>query len=230
MGVDVNIFLEPHAKTEQIFKVIFKVLGGDFEQKYFQGYHIGEFHKPSSINNKWYLEPIMNSDTKIELKDPTYFKLSFKSCSGQHLTCLIHLDCEEGHIPICKALMPQSNAIWCAIGKRLVDFFGGKLQYCDDKNENNPMNYYLVTNPKFPSRKIDDDSNERFYQFINLLHQETVLNAQEINSMKEHCSQFTEEDKNMIFFLEKFVPAQELNKELNINDNAEKPNKKKLKV
>jgi hypothetical protein len=128
--------------------------------------------------------------------------------------------------------MPQSSAIWCAIGKRLVDFFGGRLEYCDDKNTDDPKNYYLPKKPKFPAVKLNEDRNKRFYKYYELLNNETVLAPQEINSMKEHCFQFTYTDQEMVLFLEKYLPIIELNKELSeeLSNNNNNNKNKKLKV
>lgn len=229
MGIDVNIYLNPHAKIEQIFEVMLKAFGGEMVQKQFTGEKEPNFDNPPNINNRWYLTPVKNNDNKIELVDPTYFRFHFKSCSNEIFSSLVHLDCEEGHIPTSKALMPQSTATWCAIGKKLVDFFGGKLQYRDDTNEDNPENFYLVNKPKFPARKVGEDSNTRFYKYYNLLHNETVLTTEEINNMAKHCSHFSDTDKRMILFLEKYWAAQELTQELK-NQPYEKITRKTLKV
>lgn len=232
MGVDVNIYLEPHAKTEQIFEVMLKILGSEFEQKVFNGDKQPDFEQNPSLENKWYLVPVVNPDNKIELKNHSYFDFSFKSCNGEHFSCLIHLDCDEGHISVCKALMPPSTATWCAIGKKLVDFFGGKLVYSDSKDEDDPKNYYLVKKGKFLPRKKNDDPNERFYLYYELLNNVNTVTAHEIKYMSTHSAYFNDRDKNMIFFLEKLEAAQELSKELNKQPFEEKSqkNKKTLKV
>lgn len=214
MGIDVNIYLEPHAKTEQVFEVILKLFGNEFEKKVFQNDKEPDFDSKPSITNKWYFEPVKNSDNQIELSDHSYFRFTFTSCIGEKFSHLIHLDCDEGHIPISKALMPHSTATWCAIGKRLVDFFGGKLVYSDSSDDEDPDNYYLVTEPKFPPRKKDDDPNERFYKYYELLYSERIITAEEINNMKERCAYVTETDEHMISYLEKFVPALELSQAL----------------
>jgi hypothetical protein len=234
MGVDVNIYLEPHAKTEQIFEVLLKLFGNDFEPQVFDREPTPDYDNNPSLENRWYIEPIKNAVNQIELSDPTYFRFTFTSCIGEIFSHLVHLDCDEGHIPVSKALMPHSTATWCAIGKRLVDFFGGKLVYSDSTDDDDPKNYYLVTNPKFPAKTKNEDPNERFYKYYSLLHNEKTITAQEINSMKEHCAYFTDTDEHMISFLEKFVPAQELSKELskelNKKSDTKKTKQKTLKV
>ena len=234
MGIDVSIYLEPHAKTEQVFEVILKLFGNEFEQQIFSGDKKPDFNQNPSLTNKWYLEPKKNSLNEIELSDHSYFRFNFTSCIGENFSTLLHLDCDEGHLPTSKALMPRSTAIWCAVGKRLVDFFGGKLVYSDSTDEDDPINYYLVTNPKFPAKQKDEDSNERFYKYYTLLHNERVITSQEILNMKEYCAYFTETDEHMISFLEKFVPAlelsQELNKELKNESDSNITTRKILKV
>jgi hypothetical protein len=69
---------------------------------------------------------------------PHMLHLDFKAPQGQTLVdgmawhyCSFHYEYERSDG---RLLMPRSNAFWVAIGKRLVDFFGGTVDYndCDD--------------------------------------------------------------------------------------------------
>jgi hypothetical protein len=225
MGAKVEIFLEPHAKTEKIFEVILKITGHDFKKYYFDDDAPPNFEQKSSNKNSWYLKPIETSDNKIEMEEPSWFICEFKDIAKNRLNFSIHTDSDDGHIPLCKALYPQSTAMWCAIGKRLVDFFGGQVIYSDYRNVDDPSNCYLVKHGKFSKKKKSQDSDDRWHLYYNMLNEEPILTSKEIKDMQPFSSLFSEKDKILISHLEKYEEMKELEKELN-----EQPLQTKIKI
>ncbi len=219
MGVSCNIYLEPHAKTEQIFEVLLKVLGNEFEYTFFdrdnKKKQKPDTTKPCDNNNSWYLKPKENPNNRIELKEHDYFTFIFEDVAKNQFYFNIHLDSEDGHLPFCKNMSPSSIATYCAVGKRLVDFFGGRLNYSDSDDLDDPKNYYQVDKPKFPPRTMKEEINERWHLYYNLLNDETILTVKEINYMVEKAAYFPDRDKNLIAYLEKYEQMKELDSELN---------------
>lgn len=215
MGTSVNIYLEPHAQTEKIFEVILKILGHDFDFDHFISGSIPDYSLPSENKNSWYLTPKENHFNKIDMETPSWFIFNFNDLAGNRINIHIHTDSEDGHLPICKSLIMNSSATWCAIGKRLVDFFGGKMIYSDGKDMEDENNCYLVENPKFPIRTMGVHSDIRWHLYYNLLNNEKTLTAQEIKDMQGYSSYFSDKDKILISYLEKYEQMKELTVELN---------------
>ena len=234
MGVSCNIYLEPHAKTEQIFEVILKVLGNEFEHTFFdrdsKKNKQPDFTKPCDNNNSWYLRAKENPNNRIELKDVDYFQFIFEDIAKNQFYFNIHLDSEDGHLPFCKNISPNSMATYCAVGKRLVDFFGGKLNYSDCDDLDDPKNYYLVDKPKFPARTMKEEINERWHLYYNLLNEEPILTVKEIKEMTEKSAYDTERDKQLISYLEKYEQVKELENELSSKSDDTKTKKVVSKV
>jgi hypothetical protein len=217
MGTSVNIYLEPHAKTEKIFEVILKILGHDFNFDHFISGANPDYNIPSGDKNSWYLTPKENPDNKIDMETVSWFICYFKDLAGNRINTHIHTDSEDGHLPICKSLIMDSSATWCAIGKRLVDFFGGRMMYNDGRDMENEMNWYAVETPKFPARNVNsgEHSDIRWHLYYNLLHNEKTLTAQEIKDMQGYSSYFSDKDKSLVSYFEKYEQMLELKDELN---------------
>lgn len=213
MAAKIDLYLAPHAKVEKIFEVIKKIVGHEFEYDFFGSQP--DFNLPTGDNNSWFLTFKENPDNKVHLEEPSWFVLYFKDISGSRLDLSIHTDNEDGHLPICKLLNSQSSATWCAIGKRLVDFFGGKIIYNDYKDLEDPNNCYLVENPKYPAKISGESSDDRWHIYYNLLKDEGTLTSKEIKDMEKYSSMLTEKDKQLISYLEKFEQMIELKDELN---------------
>jgi hypothetical protein len=230
MGVDARIYLPPHAKSEQIFEIALKVLGNEFEKKYFDSRPVPDFEQPSSKKNSWYLKLIEDSDHILDPERVDYFNMQLKDCVGSIYQTLLHLECEDDDVyPICRLLSPTSTPIWAAIGERLVDFFGGKIIYSDSKDWEDPDNYYQVKEGKYPEKKPGQTSDERWYQYYNLLNSEPILSATEIKDIKGKTAYWNERENKLTFFLEKQEAFITLDKELKKKDHI-KTDTNKLKV
>lgn len=230
MGSNVNIYLPPHAKTEKILEVILKVLGNDFDHTQLNDKHKVDFNLPTNDNNSWFLESKIKTKDYFKMEDPSMFSCSFLDMAGNRLHTYLHTDSEDGHLPICKSLNPGSTAIWCVVGKRLVEFFGGQVIYndCGDLEDSN--NCYLVENPKYPAREIDKGGiNDRWHLYYNLLNNEPLLTVDELKEMKKFCA-YSKNDKDdkLITYLEKYEQMKELEGELNTQQTDNK--KKVMKV
>lgn len=229
MGIDARISLLPHARAENIYEVIIKILGNEFTQEYSQGKVKPDLNSPSQRGNSWYLRPVEDGKSKIEPTTIDYFVITTEDCAGSRYRVLIHLDSEDGAFPLSKQLLPPSTAVWCAVGKRLVDFFGGKIIFSDCSDFEDPNNYYQVKKGKYPPKKPTQDSDDRFYQYANALNSESLLTPKEIRDMETKSASWNEREDKLVYFLDKYKVAKELEKELKNKSSAESK-KNKLKV
>lgn len=231
MGIDVKIFLNQHAKAEHVFEVIQKIVGHDFNYKTFDSkknikYN---FNEPTSKENPWYYKPLKSDYNHIEIKNTDYFVFHFKDCVGSHYQSLFHFDIEDDDFDNGKLMGPRSCANWGAIGKRLVDFFGGKMMYADCQDPDDVKNWHIGKNPKYPPRKKGQDSDDRWYQYYNVLAKEPILTKDEILNMKDFCAAWVDRDEKLVEYLTKYEQAIELSN--NLKDKPQTKRKStKLKV
>lgn len=214
MGIDAKIYLEPHANPRKVFDVIQKVMGVEFKYSCFNQASF-DIKLPSSEDNSWHLKPVKN-DNSIENKDIDYLTFDFKDLCNSQYHCLYHLYLEDDEYAINneKCINPKSMAVWLAIGKRLVDFFGGKMLYADSLDYESKDSWYVNhKKTKFgPNKKQQEfDANRRWYQYHNALNSEQILTAKEIKDMIPLSGYGLDERTELLVgYLEKYEIAQEL--------------------
>ena len=82
-----------------------------------------------------------------------------------------------------RLLYPKANAFWIAVGRRLVDFFGGSIVYCDFDNK---VNY----SAKKPRRRNNPSDGDQWHAFqdemlvLNPLTQSELEAANELSAYK----------------------------------------------
>lgn len=234
MGVDTKIYIDRHARPDQIFKVMLKVVGQELNPVVFDD-RKADFKLPPSKDNSWHLDYTKSDDNQIEAKDISYFVMKFKDAVGSQYKCLIHLDVEDEYAGYRKLLNPGSTAVWHAIGKRLVDFFGGKMLYSDAEDYDDPNNWYVNEKAKYPERVEGQSSDDRWYQFYSALFNEPVLRPDELLEDKTMEPYLSDREKSLYAHLqywEKFqivkAQADELTENLEVNPDPVKKRTKKL--
>jgi hypothetical protein len=235
MGVDTKIILSPHAKAEQVLEVIQKIIGVEFEYHTFEKVK-PDFAKPSSKDNAWHCKPKESSDNYIKLEAVDYFTLHFKDCAGNQYYTLFHLDNEDYDTELSKLMGPRSTGVWCAIGKRLVDFFGGKMMYADCNDWDDPNNWYISKNsPKYPMKVKGQSGDDRWYQYYNALNNEPILDSKEILDMQSRTAYWSEREDTLVekleynkYILPKINLANELSETLPEQSEIQKPKKVKI--
>lgn len=127
MGVDCKIFLPANIRGDDVAKVVGLVAGVKPEKRYFDerrnsGYYC---HVPDVKFQVTTIPGIANIQLPCDQKlvdGETYhsvyyhFEYIHKGVNG-------------------RLLSPPSTAFWICVGKKLVDFFGGKVNYNDCKEE-----------------------------------------------------------------------------------------------
>lgn len=128
MGVDTRIYLSPGARVKEVAEVIGLAAGlpGRWEE---------------SGSTRWYAVPGVRVSSNSGL--PECCDIEWVDQNGEGRRVLYHFEA-GGHG--CKLLMPRSTPFWIAIGRRLVDFFGGWIDYqdCDeeDMDYRQPLQYH----------------------------------------------------------------------------------------
>jgi len=209
-----KIILSSHAEPEKVFEVICRIVGNEFG------------HKISLRENSWYHKSFISNKKNC-------FIFRFSDCAGNmYFTCFFS-NVKDNDFLNCNLLNPRSSAIWCAVGKRLVDFFGGKMIYADYIDQKDPKNLYICKDPiKYPPRLKGQPTDEYWYQYHIALINESILTAEEINNMKHFAAYWGKKEDNLVNYLENFIPKIELAEKLsgNLKQNYETKDKSKLKI
>jgi hypothetical protein len=229
MGSNTRIYLSNHAKTEDVFKVIQKIMGAEFTQSTSGGRSVNK-NKPASQTNPWVIKFKKNDSDTIKLSSPSYFQFYFIDPIGNTQSTLYFFEGMDSDYSYQqeKYMNPSSSPIWGVLGKRLVDFFGGKVLYNESTNSDDPNSWHFCDNPKFPKRTKPEEDDTRYFLFQNLLFNEKLITSYELEEMKHLTRYWNEEDSHLLSYLKKYEEAKELNESL--KNNPDKKVAKKLKV
>lgn len=215
MGIDTKIYLENHANVDKVYDIMAVALGAQTE--YYassRSKKSPDFNEPSSDTNSWNIKVLHDSWDKFEYIRPTYFDLNVKSICGEKFHTLFFYDIDDNTYAQNgeRLLNPTSSAAWLSIGKKLVDFFGGKMLISDADDYEDPDNWYKVEKGSYPKEMID--GNDRWYNYINALSKVETLTAKEILDWQDKAAYFGEREENLINHLSKVANFNKLNNEL----------------
>ena len=118
MGVDALIKLPPDVRIDDVAKVIGVLAGLPIEKQ------------PLDANGTWCIRVNgAKAEGILNIASCATIKIHGKLVDGEedhHV--MFHYEPDDG---IDRLIMPRSTAFWISIGKRLIQFFGGKLTYSD---------------------------------------------------------------------------------------------------
>ena len=123
MGVDCQIYLPPQTRVSDVAEVVGTLLG-----------HPTEF-KDRGRYSSCEVEGVEVKNASVA----TLAEILFEDKKGVvYKTLNYHF--EAGEVPGAESggwrcLLPRSTPLWCAVAKRLVDFFGGKALFQDVSEE-----------------------------------------------------------------------------------------------
>ena len=219
MSVDCKINLPLYARSDNIIKVIAKLVGSDFE---FSSYDQKPFspEEPSSKENSWHIKLL--SDNKLESTQPTSLYLMFTTLSNTSYRWFCALEDEDETY---KQILPSSYGLSTLIGKKLVDFFGGRVLYQDYYDWDDKKHTYFNENPKFPKITPEQTSDDRYYQFQNALLAEPRITSLELIEMGQKYGLNTEDKK-----LLEVLKTTELYEHIDKKTVTQNSTKKKIKV
>ena len=155
MGVDVHILLPAAVRFSDVVTLVGVLAGVPFRRNA----HFGWVEFPES-------GPIGMPSSIAEMAN---INVPFQ---GKVRNTSFHFESDKG--AEWRTMIPRSNGFWCAIGKRLVNFFGGKVQY-QDYNDS----WDLEVEPK-PAQFLQHNSNDEFAAFHDAMALEKPLSEDEI--------------------------------------------------
>lgn len=189
MGNNTNIHLPLSMSVDRLMQAIGKLAGTPYE---FDAHSVTtgslrnrtttkpffDPEQPSSPANDWHHEfhDKMVWAEGIEGKGMSTVRVCFVDGAGNPWQWNFHA--EDSDNPDVKTLAPDSHAMGIAIGRRLVEFFGGQITYNDAKDGVD----YEVPNKQalFPVKTLRQSSDDRWYQYENALRTLPVLTSTEL--------------------------------------------------
>jgi hypothetical protein len=103
----------------------------------------------------------------------------------------------------CKLMMPRSTAFWLAMGRRLIEFFGGGLVYSDHDFDGKTFNETV------PPKSNDENGPEDgapWQSFQDRVHAIQPLTRAEVRAMRRHAA-YDDEDEDVVNGLPESEPS-----------------------
>ena len=171
MGIDCKIYLPANVAIDNVANVIGILAGAKSKKHYFQ----------DDIKGGWSTEVEGVKITTSGIPTCAYIEIqglseaSRKCRENNFIHVLYHFETPTGE----RLLMPSSNNFWIAISKKLVDFFGGRVDFndCDsveinykvepkEDKFNNPQDgdeWYNLQNRLLELKPLTDDDFQSAY-------------------------------------------------------------------
>lgn len=232
MSNDCRIELPLHVRSKQVLEVIGKLLGMPFEVKTDKKPPRGWMSSNSSENcsfdstlpcspeNDWYL--FFNDSLKQEsyINIINIISMKFEDLAGSGYDWNFHVETVDEN---CKLLTPNSYLVAGAVGKKLVDFFGGTVIYSEDKELE-----YKNNTPLFPPKLSTQTSNDRYYQFYNSLYSIKMITANDLLEAENKVYIRTERDNKLIEYLKVYETYKKIDD--SVSDEKEQKAGRKNKI
>lgn len=181
----IRLHLPIHVQSRHLLKVIGKCVGVECRQAELDpGRRTVDFSLPASSTNHWVLRFDGKGDFAVRpaehTNDLSFAYVLFTDLAGTDHRWELSSENEDEQS---RLLHPDSTALSVAVARRLLQFFGGSLEYSgyregsvDEKRT--PRTALYPPNPRASSSRLTSD--ERFDLFQNALHAFPLLTPQEI--------------------------------------------------
>lgn len=180
MGVDCNIVLPHNVQVRYVAKVIAKLAGAPSRMVPLGGSHPGsKYVEVEGLKVEGVLEiPEMNR-ISVTLPDGVVSVQYHQEVGAKWAGC--------------KLMMPRSTAFWLAMGRRLIEFFGGGLVYSDHDFDGKTFNETV------PPKSNDENGPEDgvpWQSFQDRVHAIQPLTRAEVRAMRRHAAYDEDEDED----------------------------------
>ena len=198
MSEDTHIIFPVHIRSKHILCVVAKIMAVPHTIGAHRGGRIDP-SRPAGLDNRWHIAfddshqqiGFVAVDSEITKTDSGISDLTFTDPAGGRHSWMFF---PESDFEDRKVLLPNAGALPVAVGRRLVEFFGGQLQFRGARDD------VVVDRSQalFPQRTHDQDVDERYFQFQNALAAVPRLSAQELVQGAADCAmRLTATEKNL---------------------------------
>lgn len=216
MGVDVYIEVPIYTPHRKIMQVMTKLMGHEATPTTSQDDRIKriDFSKPATSINNWHIRfdrSLAQMQTPESLGDFNFADFIFYDLAQQDHHWFFNHEPQYGN-PF-KRFLPGSTALNIALGKRLVEVFGGKVTYQDHTVDE----FYEVSvenalyQPFAEKGSTTQEQNEHWYGWQNLLAGYPCITVDEVLDAQQYAAyEMDERDKAMLVCLKSFIEHREL--------------------
>lgn len=173
MGCDARIILPGNVRIRDVMRVI--------------GVAVGFEAKVSPLGSSICTDVDGVEATTPMASSPDFLHIKF---DNRHAYWSFEPDCAPGK----RLLMPTSSAFWCLVGHRLVDFFGGKIDY----NDCDAIDFDYERRPKGNSLNCPDDG-EPWRRFHERIAKVPPITRAELEAFRGAAYDFKSDDYQYFF-------------------------------
>lgn len=181
MGVDCNIVLPHNVQVQYVAKVIAKLAGAPSRMV-----PLGSSHP----NSKYVKIDGLKVEGVVEV--PELNRISVSLPDGT-LSVQYHQEVSARWAG-CKLMLPRSTAFWLAMGRRLIEFFGGGLVYSDHDFDGKTFN---ETVPPKSNDENGPEDGDPWQSLQDRVHAIQPLTRAEIRAMRRYAA-YEDEDEDEV--------------------------------
>jgi hypothetical protein len=171
MGVDVRVSLPGNVQVRNVANVMGVLAGCPASKRYFA-------NDPSGGWGTAVEGVEVKSTSSPEMAE---IRLTGKLCDGEHRHfCFYHFEPDSGEG---RLMMPRSTAFWIAVMTKVVDFFGGTIDYRD--SDDSDCDYSVPAKSNQENSAGDGDA---WYDLQNRILNIVPVTEEELLAAKEHAS------------------------------------------
>lgn len=221
MGIDCKIELGMNAKSSRILDVIQKTVGLPYTYEVFNEKPF-DINSPSSQNNPWRMvfERCLGKTIGSEIVG--CFNIQFVTLDGEEHSWFASMETEEEDSLV---MLPGAHSLSMLVGKRLVDFFGGRVLFNDMYDWENKNYSYKNNTPHYGKKLKKQSSDERFYQFFNELNNFEPLSEKDLLFFEQRAIDLGTEGFDIVHQVSKTVMHRNLQEKLPEKTTQNKKNK-----
>lgn len=194
MGIDCRIELGNNATTDRIHKVILQIIGHQADYRVFDKKAF-DITQPTSRDNPWHMRFDRSLGSPENSSVTGCVTINFQTLDNKNYSwhCSLESDNEEG-----KVILPGSYGFSMMVGKRLVDFFGGRVLFSDMYDWTDEIYAYTNKTPLYGKKTRSQNSDDRFYQFYNALNITEPLSEKDILWFEKRGIGMDEDGMNIV--------------------------------
>lgn len=216
MSIDTKIYLNPHATLEKIMNVMHYV--SHVPQKYSilksNSFKAIDFNRPPSLSNPFIIKSLQKNNIQPTETSPNLFSYEFDDvCHEKHMF-YVHTDITDNDFFLedgFKLISGNFHLFNLVLGKKLIDFFGGKMIYADCNSFDDPKNLYikpgvfknrlhLFSKMKKEKKDLSQLSDYYFYEFYSKLYRFSKITAVDILTTQEQFKIQQLSPSELLFF------------------------------
>lgn len=196
MGVDTRVQIPPYVRFEDVAKLVAKYCGDPALQKQSHRETTVDFDKPAGPQNRWY-HSYYDQVKTTSVVSLLHFQYQAFGEIPKLMSFHFDTDNHENRFLGYKIITARANPLNVAICKKIVDHFGGYIQYADSSDDYDVR----ITDKKAVFKKedwVDEDPDVVYYRLVNSIDQVQPMTIAQLDWGIANASYDIEEEEHRI--------------------------------